>query len=164
MSSHMPNLRVIPQWFLNVAVVWAPRCLWGVLQRPCPWKPPLFIFFHHSYTLQRLTTYTSHSALQQRPLTATPLEVVLTHLWFHFSLMARDSGSMVATISQAQCHSNRANHGLNSHDAQLGQLGEQFSMPTRVTKRSFAPEEGIELEINTHAPAPKKRHTKVLSI
>ena len=74
----MSNLRVIPQQFLNVAVLRAPRRLQGVLQHPCSQKPPLFIFFQHPYTLQRLTTYTSRSALQQRPLTATLLEVVLT--------------------------------------------------------------------------------------
>ena len=78
MSSHMPNLRVIPQRFFNAAVLRAPRRLRGVIQHPCPRKPPLFIFLQLPYTLGRCTTHASHSTEQQRPLTATPLEVVLT--------------------------------------------------------------------------------------
>ena len=76
--------------------------------------------------------------------------------------MARGSGSVVSTISQAQRCSNRANRGLNGRDVQLGQLGERLTAPTRVAKRSFVPEEGIELEINARAPAPKKKCTKVM--
>ena len=84
------------------------------------------------------------------------------HLWIRFSLMARGSGSVVATpLSQAQRCSNRANRGLNGRDVQLAQLGEQLVAPTRVAKRSFVPEEGIELEINARAPVPKKRCTRV---
>jgi hypothetical protein len=74
--------------------------------------------------------------------------------------MARGTGSVATTISQAQRRSNRANRGCNGRDVQLGQLGDQLTAPTRVAKKRFAPDEGIQLEVNARAPAPKKRCTK----
>ena len=85
------------------------------------------------------------------------------HLWYRFSLMTRNSGSVATTISQAQRRSSRANRGCNGRDVQLGQLGEQLTAPTRVTKKRFAPDEGIQLEVNARAPAPKKRRTRKVS-
>ena len=83
--------------------------------------------------------------------------------WYRSSLMARDSGSAATTISQAQRRSNRANRGCNGRDVQLGQLGERLTAPTRVAKKRFAPDEGIQLEVNARAPAPKKRRTRKVS-
>lgn len=83
------------------------------------------------------------------------------HLWFRFLLMARDSGSVVPAISQAQRRSNRANRGCNGRDVQLDRLEEQLIAPTRVAKRAFAPDKGIQLEVNARAPVPKKQRTKV---
>ena len=56
--------------------------------------------------------------------------------------------------------SNRANRGLNGRDAQLNRLGEQLMAPTRSKKRQFVPEDGLVLEDNALAPAPKKRRSK----
>ena len=75
--------------------------------------------------------------------------------------MAKNSGSVATSISQAQRRSNRANRGCNGRDVQLGQLGEQLAAPTRTAKKRFAPDEGIQLEVNAHAPlSSKKRRTK----
>ena len=52
--------------------------------------------------------------------------------------------------------SNRANRGLNGRDAQLDCLGEQLTALTRLKKCQFVPEDGLVLEDNALAPAPKK--------
>lgn len=73
--------------------------------------------------------------------------------------MAGGTGSVV---TQKQRRSNRLNLGLNGRDAQLNRLGEQLAAPTRQRKRLFAPEDGLMLENNALAPAPKKkRRSKV---
>ena len=75
--------------------------------------------------------------------------------------MPKNSGSVAATISQAQRRSNRVNRGCNGRDIQLDRLGEQLTAPTRATKKRFAPDKGMQLEVNARAPLPKKRRTKV---
>ena len=68
---------------------------------------------------------------------------------------------MATPISQAQCRSNQANHGCNGRDVQLSQLGEQLTAPTQTAKKRFAPDEGMQLEVNARAPlSSKKRRTK----
>ena len=104
-SLHMPNLRVIPQRFFNAAVLWAPRHLRGVIQRPCSRKPPLFIFLQLPYTLDRCTTHASCSIEQQRPPTAVPLEVVLTnpttgHILYTKHLFSQPDGRVVLCPSR----------------------------------------------------------------
>ena len=84
------------------------------------------------------------------------------HFWYHhLSIMAKNSGSVATTISQVQHHSNQANHSCNGHNVQLDQLGEKLTTSTQTTKKRFAPNEGMQLEVNACAPVPKKRHTKV---
>ena len=75
--------------------------------------------------------------------------------------MAKNSGSVAATISQTQRRSNRANRGCNGRNVQLDRLDEQLAMPTRTAKKRFVPDEGMHLEVNARAPVPKKRRTKV---
>ena len=71
--------------------------------------------------------------------------------------MSRGQGS---TAETALRRSNRANRGLNGRDAQLDRLGEQLTAPTRPKKRQFVPEDGLVLEDNALAPAPKKCRAK----
>ena len=71
-----------------------------------------------------------------------------------YLLMSRGQGS---TAETALRRSNRANRGLNGRDAQLNHLGEQLTAPTRPKKHQFVPEDGLVLEDNALAPAPKKR-------
>jgi len=69
---------------------------------------------------------------------------------------------MAAPTMQTQRRSNRANRGRNGRDVQLDRLGEQLAAPARQKKRRFAPEDGLVLENNVLAPAPKrKRRSKV---
>lgn len=89
------------------------------------------------------------------------LGIPCPRFWCHLSLMSKNSGSVAVTLSQAQRRSNRANRGCNGRDVQLSQLGEQLTAPTRTAKKRFAPDEGMQLEVNVRAPAPKKRRTKV---
>ena len=67
---------------------------------------------------------------------------------------------MAPPVAHTQRHSNRINFGHNGRDAKLDRLGEQLIAPTRQKKQRFIPEEGLFLENNTLAPAPKKRHSK----
>ena len=67
--------------------------------------------------------------------------------------MSPGQGSKAET---ALWRSNCANQGLNGRDAQLDRLGEQLTAPTRPKKRQFVPEDGLVLEDNALAPAPKK--------
>ena len=64
---------------------------------------------------------------------------------------------MASPATQMQRRSNRANRSRNGRDVQLDQLGEQLIAPTHLAKRRFAPEDGLVLENNVLAPAPKKR-------
>ena len=75
--------------------------------------------------------------------------------------MTRGTGS---TIAPALRHSNRVNLGLNGRDAQLDRLGDQLTAPTRPKKRQFVPEDGLILENNALAPAPKKKRRSKVSI
>ena len=75
--------------------------------------------------------------------------------------MPRNTGSVAATISQAQRRSNRANRGCNGRDVQLDRLAEQLDAPTRRSKKRFAPDDGMQLEVNARAPPPKKKRAKV---
>lgn len=81
--------------------------------------------------------------------------------WSRLFLMPKNSGSVAAAISQAQRRSNRVNRGCNGRDVQLDRLGDQLTAPTRTAKKRFAPDDGIQLEVNARAPLPKKRRTKV---
>ena len=70
---------------------------------------------------------------------------------------------MATPSAQTQRRSVRVNRGRNGRDAQLDRLGEQLAAPTCQKKRRFAPEEGLVLESNALAPAPKRRRrSKVL--
>ena len=75
--------------------------------------------------------------------------------------MVRSQGSVATPIPQVQRRSNRANRGRNGRHVQLDRLGEQLTAPTRQKKRSFVPEDGLALQDNVLAPAPKKRRSKV---
>ena len=77
------------------------------------------------------------------------------------SLMARGSRSMAASVTQTQRRSDRANLGCNGRNVQLDRLGEQLVAPTCLKKRQFVPEDGLVLENNVLAPAPKKCRSKV---
>lgn len=73
--------------------------------------------------------------------------------------MARGIGS---TTAPAPRRSNRVNLGLNGRDVQLDLLGDKLVAPTRQKKRQFIPEDGLILDDNALAPAPKKkRRSKV---
>ena len=83
------------------------------------------------------------------------------YLSFHCSLITRGQRSMAPSVAQTQRRSSHANCSCNGRDIQLDQLGQQLIAPTHQKKRRFVPEEGLTLENNALAPAPKKRCAKV---
>ena len=68
---------------------------------------------------------------------------------------------MAPPVAQTQRCFGHVNRGRNGCDVQLDQLGEQLIAPTHQKKRRFVPEEGLTLENNDLAPAPKRRRAKV---